>query len=207
MEAYNLGIQATDTTTATSSSSYLDRNIPVDLEGCFGGLKSTLGFLDFLYIPSTPATSSQDFLGQSNFIVSSVFETADILYGGGGIFDLDYSVILISLKSMIEKGQLQNARRVIESLELLGTPYPEKISNFVRVLEQPHFHVCEEATGAETLANKRWLRENAVKYRTKWVALSKGSLVYESDTRQELQAYIEKMEEQDKILVLKIPKK
>ncbi len=95
---------------------------------------------------------------------------------------VDSSFVSERVRTMVEDGQLDEARRLAETMTRLGV----NLGGWSRALEEPVVTARERTGRGDLRANMEWVEANRDEYRGRWVALAYGSPVASHETRRGL---------------------
>lgn len=105
-----------------------------------------------------------------------------------------------TIPELLTTGRVAEARRKVEAMALTG----QDVSGWSTVLAEPRVaHVAADGRG-DLASNAQWLREHQVEYRGQWVALREGKLLAAHPRRGELIAILEKSDNLDGALLVKV---
>ncbi|MCP4104715.1 MAG: hypothetical protein GY749_04130 [Desulfobacteraceae bacterium] len=106
--------------------------------------------------------------------------TTDIITFG---IETDENLVSDHIRNLVEKGRVQEARSVLPVVRCRGS---ERLKHWKKVLALPKARVTKSTTSGDKIKNALWFRENAHKYKGKWIALKDGVLLGSHKSRIEL---------------------
>ncbi len=113
------------------------------------------------------------------WITENNLTTGIITFG----IETDENLVSDHIRNLVEKGRVPEARNVLPVVRYKGS---ERLNHWKKVLALPKATVKKSATGNDNRKNALWFRENAHKYKGKWIALKDGVLLGSHKSRIEL---------------------